>query len=108
MAERWVLRIEADGASDADKLRGVAAAQAFLDRAGVTPFEAAAAAFKQEGEVEDISNLEGEHAELWREAQSVALKACCEGWAVLPARYGLNLDQAPPRPRLHLVGARAT
>lgn len=44
-------------------------------RAGITPMNAATAAFKQEGEDVDVTPEEGASAEVWRASQGVVAQA---------------------------------
>ena len=95
------LNFFAAGATDEEMARGEAAAWAVFEAAGVNPWVAAAAAFKQEGDWESITNEEGDLAELWREAEHVAIAACCDGWRERPLDVNLELVRdadATPKP----------
>lgn len=92
------LTLTVEGASDAELLRGLLAAIALLNRAGVTPYDAAAAHFKREGW--DISGFDAETeptaaehntAELWDAAREDAFAACCAGWPAVPAGSSLDI-----------------
>ena len=85
------LHIHVTGATPEELERGVAAAQAAFDAAGVTPYEAAAAYFKMTGEQEELSEQEGRAADAWDEADVAAAQACCAGWEVAPSRADLEL-----------------
>ena len=75
------LQFSAPGATPNDVTRAIEAAWAVFDAANVTPWAAAAAAFKQEAEddVDDlyISPEEGVLAEVWRAACREATDAGC-------------------------------
>lgn len=88
------LRIEIDGASVEEIARGVAVAEALFEAADVSPLRAAAAAFRQEGEIEILTDVECQDAELWRQADRAAARACCEGWATQPDTAALEIVSA--------------
>lgn len=79
--------MRARGASPEEMQRGVEAARAVLDRAGMTAEQAADGAFALEGWDEmgfpsdqEPSEAEYAAADVWYEANNAALKACCDGW----------------------------
>jgi hypothetical protein len=43
------------------------------------------ARFKRDGETEDLTDREAEIADLWEIADEAAIRACCTGWAEIPA-----------------------
>jgi hypothetical protein len=101
------LKIDIEGATEAEIARGLQAAQAVFDRAGVTPWQAAEAASAAEA-VAEFGSLcfEGESepactpltareqklAALWDKADRTAVGACCIGWADPPPTAGLELE----------------
>ncbi|MBZ9740958.1 MULTISPECIES: hypothetical protein [unclassified Mesorhizobium] len=75
------------GATPEEISRGIAAAQAVLDRAGITSLQAAEGMFALEGwdingfpEDNEPSEMEHAAANLWMEASNAALDACCADW----------------------------
>ncbi|MDG4875201.1 hypothetical protein P9273_08835 [Mesorhizobium sp. WSM4935] len=81
------IMMDARGATAEDKQRGIDAATAVLDRAGMTAEDAASGAFAVErwddkGFPPDQEPSEDEYAaaEVWWAASNAASKACCEGW----------------------------
>ena len=76
----------------------MAAARALFEAADVSPLRAATAAFRQEGEIEILTDEECQDAELWRRADRAAARACCEGWALQPDTALLELDLGRPKP----------
>lgn len=77
------LWINDSGAATNEIERGVAAAKAVFDRAGATAEQAFAAQQKQCDD-EPLNDAELVRADAWREADSAAVLACCEGWARIP------------------------
>ncbi len=78
------LTIIIDGATEEELARGHAAAMAVFEAAGVTPLEAATAAFKQEDESDDpppLTELESKAAYAWGDAAYAAAEAACVGWS---------------------------
>ncbi|MEI5680520.1 MULTISPECIES: hypothetical protein [unclassified Mesorhizobium] len=79
------ITIHIPGANPEEIVRGLLAAQAVFDKAGVTPLQAAEAQYAMEGW--DILGFEGEGpdnsdiCDVWREADVAAVEACCKGWA---------------------------
>lgn len=67
------LKFVIEGATAEEIARGEAAAWAVFETAGVSPWVAARAVFKQEGEMGGMLPGEGELAELWREAEYEAV-----------------------------------
>jgi hypothetical protein len=82
------LVVRLKGATDAELLRAGLAAMAVFEKAGVTPVQAAEAAFAREGY--DLSGFDPEHkgynaeqaaiAHLWDEGARAAAKAGCAEW----------------------------
>ncbi|MBZ9884817.1 hypothetical protein LB535_20940 [Mesorhizobium sp. CA10] len=82
------IKMDARGATPEEKQRGIAAATAVLDRAGMTAEDAASGSFAVErwddmGFPPDQEPSEDEYAaaEVWWEASNAAIEACCEGWS---------------------------
>lgn len=80
-----LLRIK--GASSDDISRGTAAAEAVLERAGISAEQAAYGAFAIEGwdirgfhEDEEPPEAAYAAAQLWADAERAAIEACCAGW----------------------------
>ncbi|WP_309086000.1 hypothetical protein [Chelativorans sp.] len=81
----YALTLKVEGASDEDIRRGLDAAGAVFEEAGVHPAEASEGFFAMEGW--DIGGFKGDldeeasrNADIWLKAQEAAVKACCEGW----------------------------
>ncbi|RWI62913.1 hypothetical protein [Mesorhizobium sp.] len=81
------LLLKLRGASAEEKKRGVEAAKAVIDRAGITAEEAAGGFFAMEAwddmgfpEDEEPSEAEYAAADVWGEAHTAALEACCADW----------------------------
>ncbi|CDX45335.1 hypothetical protein MPLSOD_90079 [Mesorhizobium sp. SOD10] len=81
------IMMDASGATREEKQRGIAAATAVLDRAGMTADDAASGSFAVErwddmGFPPDQEPSEDEYAaaEVWWAASNAAIDACCEGW----------------------------
>ncbi|WP_210346938.1 hypothetical protein [Aminobacter sp. SR38] len=77
------LRIK--GVSPEDKQRGIAAAQAVIDAAGITALRACSGMFALEcwddgGFVGELNDEDWEAAAAWLDAESAAIDACCIGW----------------------------
>jgi hypothetical protein len=90
--------IAVEGATEEELRRGIAAAQAVFDAAGVTPLEAATSEFRVEGDTlrrlsydseEEARSIGGPPeaterqyriAGIWRQADLAAVEACCAGW----------------------------
>lgn len=88
--------MNARGATPEEKQRGLDAAQAVLDRAGITADEAADGAHAVE-DWDDMGSPDQEPpeevcaaADVWWEASKAAMEACCAGW--------------PDEKRLHVNG----
>jgi hypothetical protein len=101
------ITIHVAGAQPEDIVRGLLAAQAVFDRAGVTPDQAATARFVVEGW--DIRGFAGKVPEeelaictLWDDADQAAVQACCAGWPAdkVPGLADLELVREPQRFRL--------
>lgn len=98
------IMMDARGATPEEKQRGVAAATAVLDRAGMTAEDAAGGSFAVEGWDEmgfppdqEPSEEEYAAAEVWWAASNAAIKACCQGWPDEKRRQvaGLQLVDDP-------------
>lgn len=80
------LVLSVPGASPEEIARGIAAAEAALERAGFTAEEAADGAFALEGwdingfPEDGLDDRAGDAAHAWGEANAAALEACCAGW----------------------------
>ncbi|RWE77598.1 hypothetical protein [Mesorhizobium sp.] len=81
------LRLDIEGATPEEIARGIKAAQAVFDDAGITAEEAAHGMFALEGwdikgfpEGEKPSEQEQKAADAWLEANRAACDACCSGW----------------------------
>lgn len=80
------LILSVPGASPEEIARGIAAAEAALERAGFTAEEAADGAFALEGwdingfPEDGLDDRAGDAAQAWAEAHTAALEACCAGW----------------------------
>jgi hypothetical protein len=85
------MRFVAAGASAADVLRAEQAGWAVFEVASVNPWAAAAASFKQEGEQEDLTDEEFDHAALWWEAHAAAMDAYTSHGTGLPPDADLIL-----------------
>lgn len=101
------IRIAVEGASDDEIRRGLAAAQAVFDRAGVTAAEAAKARFITEawddyGFPDPQPEAELEICDVWDDADEAALNACCAGWPEdrKPSSAELGLLKVPPEVRV--------
>ncbi|AZO05603.1 hypothetical protein [Mesorhizobium sp. M2A.F.Ca.ET.043.02.1.1] len=96
--------MDARGATPDEKQRGIAAATAVLDHAGMTAEDAASGSFAVErwddmGFPPDQEPSEDEYAaaEVWWAASKAAIEACCEGWRGEKRRQvcGLQLVEDP-------------
>ena len=96
------LTLDVESASPEELMRGLRAAIALFDAAGVTPRQAAAAHFKREGwdesgfaETAEPIAAEMRAADHWDGARKAAIEACCAGWPELSKGYlDLELDRA--------------
>ncbi|TIM16666.1 MAG: hypothetical protein E5Y74_31685 [Mesorhizobium sp.] len=96
------LYLSVPGASPEEIARGIAAAEAVLDRAGISALEAADGMFAIEGGDDTDESLpteeEDQAATAWMEASRAALDACCAGWPAekrpIDANLQLLLDPA--------------
>lgn len=92
------LVLSVPGASPEEIARGIAAAEAALERAGFTAEEAADGAFALEGwdingfPEDGLDDEAGAAAEAWAEAHDAALDACCGGWADERRPEGVRLE----------------
>jgi hypothetical protein len=93
------LTLNVEGASNEELMRGLRAAIALFDKAGVSAVEAAYATFRREGwDVAGFdpsaqpSAAEMKAAALWDNATEAAIAACCAGWPALPAGATLSLN----------------
>jgi hypothetical protein len=97
------ITISVQGADQNQIAKGIAAAMAVFDRAGVTPERAADARFAIEGWDDGgftgpISDDDLTLCGLWEEAEEAALSACCEGWERKPRSASLELADPRRRP----------
>ena len=91
------LIIHVDGETADEFERGVAAAQAVFDAAGVAPHEAATAHFARDAW--QLGGFQGdgptdavmERAVLWHEADLAAVQACCASWSAIPESADLEV-----------------
>ena len=91
------LLIHVDGATAEEFERGIAAAQAVFDAAGVTPHDAATANFARAAW--ELGGFQGdgptdavmERAALWHEADLAATQACCATWSAIPESADLEV-----------------
>jgi hypothetical protein len=88
-------KISVKGAKPEEIAKGLVAAQAVFDQAGVTPYEAATARFNVEGW--DVRGFKGPISDhdlqicgVWDAADQAAAKACCENWG--PRRKPTSAD----------------
>jgi hypothetical protein len=78
------ITIHIPGAKPEEIVRGLLAAQQVFEKAGVTPLQAAEAAFDMEGW--DIQGFQGDAPDnadicnVWLDADQAAVEACCAGW----------------------------
>ncbi|MCV3210021.1 hypothetical protein OHD62_19455 [Mesorhizobium sp. YC-39] len=93
------LLMKASGATPEEKQRGIDAAKAVLDRAGIAAEDAASGAFAVEGwddmgfpEDEEPSETEYKAADVWYEANNAALDACCAGWPAAKRLQAAGLE----------------
>ncbi|MDO8768533.1 MAG: hypothetical protein Q7K57_07510 [Burkholderiaceae bacterium] len=96
--------LEVEGATEEDLARGVAAAIAFFEEAGVDPWAAAEASHEMEwgGASEmTLSEAEAEMGTVYWKAIEVALKAACTDLPNTPKKYDFSLiwsDEPPYAP----------
>jgi len=79
------LHLRIKGVSPEDIERGIAAAQAVLNAAGITAYRACAGMFALEcwdddGFEGELSEEDSKAASAWLEAEGAAIDACCIGW----------------------------
>lgn len=103
------LTLIVEGATPDEIARGLDAAQAVFDRAGVTALQAADARFAVEGW--DIGGFEGEISgddlaicTVWDEAQDAERDVCCQGWSE-ERREDVYLELVSTRSRLRELTA---
>jgi len=87
------LLLDVKGATAEDLARGLAVAMEIFTAAGTTPYEAAVARFKRDGEVDELTEREAQIADLWDIADDAAVRACCMGWAEIPSDAQIMLDR---------------
>ena len=85
------LVFEASGASAAEIEAAETAAWVVFENAEIDPWVAAAAAFKQEGEIDDVSPEEEDAAEVWRDALEQAKRAIYRDLSDAPFDTDLRL-----------------
>jgi hypothetical protein len=89
--------LQIEGASPEETSRGLAAAQAVFEKAGVTAGKAYWAICELEsaddlGWVDKVPSEAIEYMHVWEEAERAAIEACCAGWqSNRPERYVLHL-----------------
>jgi hypothetical protein len=93
MAREKGLLIHIAGASPVEIERGVKAAQAAFDRAGVAPLDALIVRCKKDRGYERLTAAERKIDSVFDEADRQALLACCKGWGNnrTPQRSGLEI-----------------
>ncbi|MDR7221665.1 hypothetical protein [Aminobacter aminovorans] len=79
------LHLRIKGVSPEDKQRGIDAAQAVIDAAGISALRACEGMFAPEcwddgGFVGELSEEDAKAADVWLEAEAAAINACCVGW----------------------------
>ncbi len=94
------LLIHVDGASDGDRLRGVCAAWAVFDQAGVAASSCAWAKFLHDRantlgpDAGRLSELVVRCSAVWNEAEQAGLKACCKFLPEVPVGSSMELPMA--------------
>ncbi len=90
--------LHVEGATEEELARGVAAAEAVFERAGIQPWRGALGVYEREmwdrtdfDEATTPTGMDREAAEAMREARDAALKACCEGWSEIPVDARLDI-----------------
>ena len=83
------LLVHIEGATDQAKERAGEAAWKVFEEARIHPFDSAAAIFKRDGELEDLTERECSLIDLWFRAEIVAAQA---GGAKSPRDANLELD----------------
>lgn len=98
------IMMDARGATPEEKARGIAAATAVLDQAGMTAEDAAEGSFAVVGWDEmgfppdqEPSEEEYTAADVWWDASNAAIEACCNGWPD-EKRYGVEGIQLVTHP----------
>lgn len=94
------------GATPEEITKGLRAAQAVLDQAGVSDMQGARAEFDLEGwdEAYDMDQKRRPGAEVFEaaaaldRARGAAIAACCGGWSALPDIQDWSLDVISSRP----------
>lgn len=97
------LVLKVPGATHDEIAKGLKAAQAMLDAAGVTAAQAAHAQFALEGwgivyglkDNVTPSDAIFDAAAALDQARDAAIAACCEGWAERPAEWSLDVLFGP-------------
>ncbi len=85
---------EASGANAVDIAAAQMAAWAVFENAGIDPWVAAAAAFRQEGEIGDVSPEKAD-ADVWRDAYEQAKRAIYRNAGDAPFDTDLRLIREP-------------
>ncbi|CAN7262657.1 hypothetical protein LJR084_001241 [Variovorax sp. LjRoot84] len=95
--------LKVPGASPEELARGLAAAQAVLDAAGVTDVEAVRAFLELDfwdisssKEFRKLTPKEIASATALGDARAAALRACCAGWPKVPTIHEWSLDVIIP------------
>lgn len=94
------LRLTIEGATEDETMRGLHAAMAVFEKAGINPYDAAggvqarerwdAAGFPENDEI--FSEQDGREAAVWDDAVEAAFKACCADWPADRPREGDGLE----------------
>ncbi len=94
------LRLTVDGATEEEETRGVNAAMAVFNEAGINPYDAAGGAHARAiwddkgfpDNDEDFTDKEAVAATVWDQAEKAAMDACCEVWPADRPRSGDGLE----------------
>lgn len=87
---KFVIFVDGLGLGGDQATRAIEAATRHFEQAGIEPFEAAYAAWLQEGEQQDITDEQAQWAEVWRAAPRTVAKAL----GVNESAVDVNLDRA--------------
>ena len=97
------IRLNVDGASTKEIERGLAAAWAVFNKAGITPEQAADAVFSVEGwddagfpDDDSPSDFDFKYCNVWREADEAAAAAVCRDWPVTRRVLSADLELDDP------------
>ncbi|MER8753042.1 hypothetical protein NKH57_28025 [Mesorhizobium sp. M1050] len=96
------LRLNIDDATPQELARGIAAAEAVFERAGIMALQGAEGLFALEGwdfkgfpEDDKPTEDEDRTATVWMEADKAAVTACCAGWPEVPHHQVMELINVP-------------